>query len=338
MGSVYRSSVITISASDALNSNKGFLSPRPRHPAAPITFKAPNGCFRTLFLRPEITADRIPWSSIYSFFDGPVWTRAWTLQEWALPERILHYTKHQMVFECLSGSQSEAYPSFERAKNIDINDIIKIFLRRIRHRGPSFLERLRGHSHLQNISEECYRHWFILKKAYSWRKLTFQRDRLNAIEAAAVASALGDRFVCGIWQNDFERGNLWVSLQKEGVLASREGEELASSTRILLFPSWTWASRTTPTGHLLLIDHLEASLSSLKPYIGSSNIDISEANHGRIKIHGLCRQARDGRDASKVWQRDQNIIGSELIFDNTKNPPRVRLSRLQRTTLETQKG
>ena len=64
--------------------------------------------------------------------------------------------------------------------------------------------------------EHCYKLWCLLLGNYSNRKLSFDRDKIKAIEwqAAAITDVIEDQLVQGIWLNDIRRSLLWLLLLK----------------------------------------------------------------------------------------------------------------------------
>ena len=82
-------------------------------------------------------------------------------------------------------------------------------------------------------AEAVYSFWESAVFNYSYRRLTFQTDRLPAISAVAsiIADATGDRYLAGLWRNDLLAGLAWVASYRT---AAPHQEYIA--------PTWSWAS------------------------------------------------------------------------------------------------
>lgn len=169
---------------------------------------------------------------------GPVDQRAWILQEEILVVRILYFGAGMLYWECLSLTASELKPDGgERGEGLDSRT------KRLLLQGRPLHHTVQETTQEDKESQASlpYRHWEKVVEQYSTRAVTKQTDRIAAILGLGrlMESTLADQFVEGIWAGEHGLRSLcW--------LAFRPG------SRIECFPSWSWASVTTPVEYSLL--------------------------------------------------------------------------------------
>ncbi|KAI0443967.1 heterokaryon incompatibility protein-domain-containing protein [Xylaria telfairii] len=229
MGDVYLNSYLTIAATRASNSEAGFLGPR----SLTRTVKLP----WTLLGPHSPTTESIYACQRRSFAndvdDGPLNRRAWVLQERVLSPRTLHFTEHQVYWECWQYHQGEdleyqylgvmkkqAYP-VELSPGSLLCD------------SPTHSSRL-----LQG--------WWHMSSDYTSRGLTYQVDKLIAIDGLVqkLASRLQISYIKGIWKEFLHPSVLW----------SARTEDL-EYLPLVGAPSWSWASRKGPVNYLQLYNY-----------------------------------------------------------------------------------
>ncbi|KAF1989458.1 HET-domain-containing protein, partial [Aulographum hederae CBS 113979] len=147
----------------------------------------------------------------------PPWsTRGWTFAEELLSTRILYFSPSSptcsmpsITYTCAAHTLSSNCPSIDVAP----------------HR---LVFRL-----LAGGKMDLRREWRKLVRRYSWRHLTYARDKFPALGglARAVNEVLRDEYVAGLWKGDLVRGLLWWVLEPRKCL----GEEGWRA------PSWSWA-------------------------------------------------------------------------------------------------
>lgn len=147
--------------------------------------------------------------------DHPLVTRAWPVQERALPRRTLHFGKHQMYFECNEGFRGENGLHIPWRYH-SIHSIIK----RDQH-GPMSNEDRNAALAL----------WYSLLWNYGDRRLTEASDKLPAISGIArlLAERLDDEYMAGLWRKSLIEELLWQGLKVRRLPQYRA-------------PSWSWAS------------------------------------------------------------------------------------------------
>lgn len=131
-------------------------------------------------------------------------TRAWTLQEYVLSPRTLHYTAEHLVWECQKHklTETDATP----------NNDLSAFLNRY------FLQPQSAHSDSRFLASpklaDIYGvlpRWYRLLENYCQRTLTFENDRLYAISGLAheIQQQTHMTYIVGLWKENFLIGLLW---------------------------------------------------------------------------------------------------------------------------------
>jgi len=135
---------------------------------------------------------RHPVGSAKEIWDAPLSKRAWVLQEQILSPRLIHFTTHQMYYQCHSGLESE---------DGTLQDD---------HLSSLQSHPYRGHGlRAMDTPARAVRTWWSWVAEYSSRSLTFAADRTAAI--AGIVSyyqgTVGDAPILGLWE-----GTLWYDL------------------------------------------------------------------------------------------------------------------------------
>ncbi|KAI0886231.1 heterokaryon incompatibility protein-domain-containing protein [Annulohypoxylon maeteangense] len=214
MGMVYSVATLTIATSCAPNEDTGCF--RDRKPA----------CITPLFLTscPFSESRNI---AIYSEGSGEDWRRirhgylkerGWTLQEWLLSTRVVHFSRKQVYWECRQSDASEAWPSDLKPNAI-----------RPSAKPPFVLSENRQWSAQEN--------WGRIVEDYSGRKFSFDKDMFPAISGLArVMEELADgqlgQYLAGLWGANFIQWLCWSTAWKVPVSLPTE----------YVAPSWSWAS------------------------------------------------------------------------------------------------
>lgn len=165
MATVYVGAVVTLSALGSPDSNGGFYLRPPKE--------------KTDFVyRHDITLG----SQRYRVFvcepdsphiSGPLMERAWTYQERELSPRILHFGRHNLIWECKQLTATTSLP-WLRYKAYD-SDL-----------APALIY----DSHEESLGKWRYsyeqrKHWFLTVTEYSRRSLTHAKDKLIALSGLA---------------------------------------------------------------------------------------------------------------------------------------------------------
>jgi Heterokaryon incompatibility protein (HET) len=166
------------------------------------------GCFRSK--RPTQAFVQVPcysgtdWPGLFhisllpSGDPSPIWSplakRGWAFQEWRLSRRVVHFTKAGLTWVC---------------KTVQCDE----------------------REHHRDVQQ--YPEWYNILEDYTGRELTYETDRLIALEGLVkeMEKATTERFCLGIWTSGLPEQLLWM------IYGSTPME------KPLDLPSWTWASK-----------------------------------------------------------------------------------------------
>ncbi|KAL2071805.1 hypothetical protein VTL71DRAFT_13040 [Oculimacula yallundae] len=251
MGTIYKNSVLTISADNCLNCNDNILGPP--SPARDISYTE-QGCFssKNTFRSKMYTFPR----SVVSRSDshsrdvevaksrGLLRTRAWTLQELVLSPRTVQWLPFQVEWSCRHTILSEQTPS--EANNATEGRKIAPFsgISTRQHNSPKMI--CLSNEQLQMTIQQpkfkplgCLDErndplqiWYVVAQEFLRRNITYESDALPAISGLAreVHRHTRHDYVVGLWAQDMHNGLLW-SIQD----AVKELESYVG-------PSWSWIS------------------------------------------------------------------------------------------------
>ena len=203
MHKVYSHSYCNISAAAAEDSFEGLFYPRdPRllH-AAEVDL-----CIREFVS----DVDAIRCHVFYRGFwfehstQAPLNKRAWVLQERLLSPRILHFGRHQLLWECRELQAAESAP-WGIDTDLDGRNFCRLRLRQQTLRQ----ETLTTDPTILRYNQ--YRAWHKLVKIYSRCFLTVPDDKLIAISALAkrTGEATKGQYIAGLWREVLEKELLW---------------------------------------------------------------------------------------------------------------------------------
>ncbi|EPE31279.1 hypothetical protein GLAREA_12582 [Glarea lozoyensis ATCC 20868] len=233
MGRIYQNAQLTISAASAADCTKGFLSRR----SGAAEDENPRSC--SLNVDKHVFGNFV--LSTHSNWDGhwsrhvlPINSRAWTLQETLLAQRLLIYGNESVVWKCQSPSANK--PDWYRSAGFldySTSDII----------GTRIPDADQG----MGVPPVPYDDQNMVKRMmwgntvchYNRRDLSNKQDKLPAISAAAefFSKFLGPEpgdYLAGLWRGTLVYDLLWYI--EDDDLGSRD------VSNHLVAPSWSWAS------------------------------------------------------------------------------------------------
>ncbi|KAK0726103.1 heterokaryon incompatibility protein-domain-containing protein [Lasiosphaeris hirsuta] len=187
MAGVYQGSYFTIAATSSPNGDGGlYLDAVNPEALVHVRFdgRAQEGV--------EACSIRYPVASPQVIWDAPLSGRAWVLQEQVLSARLIHFTEHQMYYQCHAGVESEdgtvKYPDTSS-------------LRAHPFRGSGTRD--------MSTPARAVGTWWSWVTEYSSRLLTFDSDRMAAIAGLVryYQDATGWMPVLGCWEE-----TLWYDL------------------------------------------------------------------------------------------------------------------------------
>ncbi|KAH3946152.1 hypothetical protein HBH53_137590 [Parastagonospora nodorum] len=225
MADVYENARVTIAAAAAHDPGKGCFQKTHRSCLGQPLPEYPGVCIRCMPERPSESATQ--W---------PLQLRGWVFQELCLSPRIIHFGTQEVEWQCRSTYERESRPNL---KPYNFPWIVY---------SPDFF---------RTPVAKLLHEWHATVTAYSWRALTFPKDRLPAI--AAMATRMQecrprDRYLAGLWQSSLCFDLMWYTNDQPGgtcdpatieIMIAQRIEDYSSSDRIGV-PSWSWAS--TPRG------------------------------------------------------------------------------------------
>ncbi len=209
MCDMYSNAYLTIAATLATDDSQGFLRHR-QSKLACIDLIYPAEETIRLFLQP----DKANIGYYSDSCDGPLHSRAWTLQERLLSRRILGFASNQMYWECRGHTlqKESGYRSIP----------------------PGYLTLLQPFK----ANEDLMGLWHRLVEEYSERHLSDPRDKLVALEGLVerFAATSADTCVAGLWRRHLLDDLLWRPYPGGSY----------SRPPIYRSPSWSWASIDGP--------------------------------------------------------------------------------------------
>ncbi|KAM0354255.1 hypothetical protein ACHAPU_001299 [Fusarium lateritium] len=253
MASIYNGAELVLSATGSSDGSGGCLFQR--EPFVTVSGTSPEGKPFEVYGRKMAKHSAFGWNidpresskgssnpiigtTISDAQEHPLMTRAWCFQERLLATRILHYTKSEMIFDCLSSMECEC-GALERHENDPL-----VPARRIIKTGHKFItgtKSFRGTSTnpsvpLKGEIKEFIEHhelWRDLIVQYSQKNITKRSDGLPAIAGLATewSNRLTGRYLAGLWERDLLNGLRWMPDEKD------TGEEPQ-----YIAPSWSWLS------------------------------------------------------------------------------------------------
>ncbi|KAF5004143.1 hypothetical protein FDECE_9357 [Fusarium decemcellulare] len=265
MRDVYASSVCNVAASASSDPAGGLF--RLRQPAlirpAVVTAAPEGGEPKTYYL-----FNREYWS--YYQQNNPLYNRGWVFQEWFLAPRVLYFTRHQMLWECMMEHKSEGFP---RGLLEQRSDKHYEFLWRPDTPWKSDLDT----GEAKFSFGQSYR-WEALVRSYSKCSFTIPTDRLPAFSGIAklFQEITDDIYIAGLWKSRFVHLLDWKVPQP------------GPRSTAYLAPSWSWASVESQV-YLSTANAYENALATLVDIetIDRGSDPTSGVLYGRVTLRAL---------------------------------------------------
>lgn len=206
MGRVYEQATLTISATACENGMVPFLGPEAQSELRNWARSERGGL--PVDLR-NIRARRIPDVTKY---EGPIMSRAWTLQERFFSTRTIHFTQYQVQWACKEVHACESNTSIFKQSTV-------------------------------KSTRKALNRWNSLVHEYSALALTKFSDKLPAISglAAHFQPEINSTYVAGLWELHLPEQLAWMMSIREVDDQDLRQEE-AANLETSRPPSWTWAS------------------------------------------------------------------------------------------------
>ena len=164
---------------------------------------------------------------------GPLADRGWVFQERVLSPRILHFSNHQIAWECFEMSKCETWPTWSPyPTEIDGSHGLKTLYAFFQSETGARNQSVEEDSESKAMGVGVYNQWMHILKAYSRCTFTYPHDRLIALEGIAkmFERHTRDDYLAGLWRSRLVEGLNWVVLNP----LARPPDFRA--------PSWSWAA------------------------------------------------------------------------------------------------
>jgi len=287
MCSIYKNSLLTIAATHAPNSSVGCFAQRDGFLCQPHLIDHYESQTVSSFWIARLTANR----SSSSFFNSPLFRRAWVYQEEMLSSRTLYYTAEGLRWRCRTCKASESYPDLSIGMD-DINRFQQKFL-------PSGNSKYRmdikplgrfGYANIDALGALRRSRWHEIVEEYTVRLLKNPSDKLAALLgiADAVGNVTGEEYIAGLWKGSLFLDLLWFIKPYSGS-KSADQSVIVSPTRIFpqVAPSWSWASVNRPIQFPGNEGYFVSSVTVMAENIQGTATCLS----GTLRVYGLIRRA-----------------------------------------------
>ncbi|KAF2798055.1 HET-domain-containing protein [Melanomma pulvis-pyrius CBS 109.77] len=227
MHKVYRNSYCNIAAVDSKDSTGGLFRERKQHQVLPASFEGDGNS--------PMFGNKI-WRAVredlweQDLLKTPLYGRGWVFQERMLSPRALHFSKHQIFWDCAEISACETVPGglplpLDRRAAAD-----RHWRGRLQEAGPNRWMLVSG-ANDDSIEE----FWKVAVENYTSCDLTQQTDKTIAVWGVAklVRDSLGEEYGAGLWERELAEQLAW---RVADCTISERPKELQH------IPSWTWAS------------------------------------------------------------------------------------------------
>lgn len=224
MAAYYTNAYLVIAAAQADDSTQGFLdatedhSHFTNHPSTEIGhIKNPDSSISRIYRR---RLETFSWAVRHTapLIESPLNTRAWALQENLLAKRIVHFTKGEMLWECVEGVKCECM------ETENVNSITKQNAGVMRKTQLLWLR-------YANESPSLHELWLGLLHHYSTLDLSYESDLLPALSGLAKLweSRGAGKYLAGFWEDYILESITW---ETTGTRAHRRSKEYRA-------PSWS---------------------------------------------------------------------------------------------------
>ena len=263
MGQIYKEAHLVVAADSAAGIEEGFLGTRVAAPIHDFSLRGTthdkteagaragflvsqydgfeNG--HRFFSQRGVESDYLLGSSNKSVQEcNPVFTRAWCFQERLLATRILHFTKHEMIFECMWRIYCEcgALPGIiEQEQHADYKSDPSPEPKPDLARQKNWTLKIDLGNSKARRSDMQQKQWESIVGQYTKCLLTHENDRLLALSGVTREMQLNSgttmgRWFAGLWETQLPQSLTWYSKYKSHSERAQSDQYIA--------PSWSWAA------------------------------------------------------------------------------------------------
>ncbi|KAF1954420.1 HET-domain-containing protein [Byssothecium circinans] len=240
MHKVYRNSHCNIAAADSRDPAGGLF--REREPFEVLPAKFESGEKSPMFGGKKtwrvVRGDM--WDQV--LLKTSLYTRGWVFQERMLSPRALHFSQHQIFWDCTEISACETLPNGIPSPIDQTASMDRSWRGRLFESGTSKWTAVSG---VNDQSTESF--WKAAVKAYTSCELTNQGDKRIAIWGIAklLRDSLSEEYGAGLWED-------WLAEQLAWRVADCTNAE--RPREMMKNPTWSW---TSVEGIILLSDRLQ---------------------------------------------------------------------------------
>lgn len=313
MDKVYSNTYCTIAAAASKDSDGGLFFWRDIPAATPCIISC---TWDTNQPETFLCYDDTPWIDVEF---GPLYSRAWVVQERLLSPCMLLFADDQVYWECSELIASDSCPSglpvLIHLLKTTWSSVVQFrpppsgHLVLAAQAEPSLLRS--GTTHDERGKIRLQEAWAYIVSAYTYGELTFGSDKLIAFSGLArqFSKVLGfpaDDYLAGLWRSELENQLLWST--------SAEAE-----TKQIRAPSWSWSSVDgwiTP----IFLEILEYATTRIDSWTNSIKVleasttpiadQFGPVSGGYLIIQGpMCRiKCPDGAVSNPDWWHSQSML------------------------------
>lgn len=238
MAEIYQNSFVTIAASCSGNEDEEMFSLTSKtYSQIKIKLHPRYGDHKTFICRRSLP-NHENWFEYWhpSTFkpDLPLLSRAWIYQERLLAPRVLHYTKEELILECLAESRCECgyHEQYEKSMKAEHASLLFEITPK-----PNDANKYLGsdsRSTIHRDSRKMVQRWMKIVNEYSALKLSFEKDKFPALSGIAkqIMAATDDEYLAGTWRSELLQCLCWYNAD----------ENPGSQIKEWRAPSWSWAA------------------------------------------------------------------------------------------------
>ncbi|EXJ86538.1 hypothetical protein A1O3_03490 [Capronia epimyces CBS 606.96] len=221
MAQIYGRAHVVISATRAATGDVGIFHRRPGAQTVSCTDKEDKRL--TAFVKQRLVHDDFITGEPRDFGTSPLFARAWCFQERLLATRVVHFSQHEIVWEC----NQELWCECGGIRPDSTTET-----------GSNFKGRQALAMRKSSLSVR-HRTWYDILRVYTARSLTVESDRLPALSGFAhqIATPAMGRYCAGVWEEDLPASLLWRPLR---ALPEKQGRVERPDT--CSAPTWAWPS------------------------------------------------------------------------------------------------
>jgi hypothetical protein len=267
MRDVFTNSVCNLAAADSHGPDEGLF--RDRDPSLLMSLELQAGLDNR-------NANILIWDNnilAQELSEAPLYKRGWVFQERHLPPRLLHFGKHQILWQCQELHASESFPqgmplkqhhiSFEALGNAPSLDAAENAV----------------------LPQNAFDLWVQIVSGYTKCELTYAQDKLVALSGLVhlFHERTGDKYLAGLWRSRFCELLNWH-------VASRAWKPLRTRPAYRA-PSWSWASIDGQIEYPVLGDRQLAEIEDIQ-ITPVAHDTAGQIAGGHVIIKGLLFQAQ----------------------------------------------